>query len=290
MAAMPGFAIRNIVASTSGRRVLLGAFENDVVLHDLSSGRTSEAFKTTFDAGGNRLALSDELDIAIAGAYYRHGVAAYSGRTHELLWRRADVKKVQTITLSRDGETAYCGLEAGPLAVLDVRTGEMLRTIRGARSAHESAFDDASLLETRPLQVVDRSGKRICTITLGSFATLSAAFAPNVVCISEAAGPVRCIRLRDGLEVWRYRPPNGAHVLTLAYDARRECISGVEWPFEKGGAKRLKSWRCSDGEAVSEHVIGEPSEECFALSGGVLVLADGRVLDTATSEQVAEIA
>jgi hypothetical protein len=74
IAAMLGFAIRNLAASSSGRRVLLGAFESKVAIHDLVSGRTSETFETTYDAGGSRLALSDELDVVLAGAYHRHGI------------------------------------------------------------------------------------------------------------------------------------------------------------------------------------------------------------------------
>lgn len=69
-----------MVSSSTGRRVVFGAFEHSVVVMDLVSGALSPVLETTFDFGGKRLALSDELDGLLAAAYHVHGLGFYSVR------------------------------------------------------------------------------------------------------------------------------------------------------------------------------------------------------------------
>lgn len=286
---MLGFRIRNIVASTTGDRVLVGAFARTVAIHDLVRGVTSDPFETTFDAGGDRLALSDPLEGIIAGAYNEHGLALYSVATRASLWR-TPMAHVQSITLSSDGRIAYCGVEEGPLTVIDVASGRVLRKINGAKAVHESDIDRVALVDSAQPHLVDASGRRLCGFGRTTFAILDVAFGPQLLCISESTGPVRCLRVGDGSEAWRYDPGRGRHVLTLGYDRERDCFLGVEWPYQNGGPKSLKRWSASSGGVEAEHQIGEPMTECFALSGRLLVLADGRILDTRSGEQTGAIA
>lgn len=279
---MLGFEGRHAVSSSTGRRALLGAFKESVVVQDLLTGVCSAAVETTFDFGGDRLALSDELDGVVAAAYHVHGLALYGCTSGREQWRRKDLKKVQRITLSRDGLTAYCGREGSSLEVVDLRTGNTKRTIRGARGLYESAFDGVQFLDATNPKLVNDAGQRLFSVRRETFAFLDISFAPGLLVVSEAGGAVRCIEIASGKERWRYKPRTGRHVLHLGYRDAEPSLLGVEWQFERGGAKRLMRWSLDNGDVLESLLLGEPADCCFGLSGEVIVLSSGDVLPTST--------
>ena len=190
--------------------------------------------------------------------------------------------KVQSIALSRDGLTAYCGREGASLAVVDLRTGETTRTVRGARALHDSRYDEVQFLDgTRP-QLLNSAGGRRFFVERTTFALLSVTFAPGLLGLSESGGPVRCVDIGTGQERWRYQPQAGRHVRSLGYHEAEPSLLGVEWPFERGGAKRLLRWSLDGGAVIDSLDLGEPVDCCFGLAGEVIVTADGGVLDSAT--------
>jgi len=277
-----GFEGRHAVSSSTGRRALLGAFKGSVVVRDLLTGACSQPVETTFDFGGNRLALSDELDGVVAAAYHVHGLAFYRCTNGREQWRRKDIKKVQRITLSRDGLTAYCGREGSSLAVVDLQTGQTKRTIRGARAIHDSSFDAVQFLDATNPQLLDDAGQRLFLVHRESFAFLDISFAPGLLVVAEANAAVRCIEIGSGNERWRYQPKNGRHILHLGYRDSEPSVLGVEWQFERGGAKRLMRWSLDSGDVLESLLLGEPADCCFGLSGEVVVLSNGDVLPTST--------
>jgi hypothetical protein len=269
------------VASSTGRRALLGAFKHSVVICNLETGACSNRLETTFDAGGHRLALSDELDGVLAGAYDVHGLAFYCCETRRERWRRKDIKKIQRLTLSRDGLTAFCGREGSLLVVIDLCNGETKHTIRGAHALYQSSFDAVQFLDASRPQLLDGAGERMFFVARETFAFLDVSFAPGVLVTSEAAGPVRCIETSTGKERWRYQPKPGRHVLHIGYRKSDFSLLGVEWPFEKGGGKKLIHWSLTSGEPADSRILGHPVDCCFGLDGEVIVFADGQVLATA---------
>jgi hypothetical protein len=279
------FEGHNVVASSTGRRVLLGAFERSVVVVDLKTGKPSKKLETTFDAGRHRLALSDEVDALIAAAYHLHGLALYCCKTGREQWRRKDVKKVQRISLSRDGLTAYCGREGVSLALVDLRSGETTRTVRGARALYDSKFDPLQFVDAKYPQLLHDDGRRKLPIERTAFAFLDVCFAPGLLLLSEAGGPVRCLEAATGRDLWRYQPRTGRHVLHLGYQDSGRCVLGVEWPYVEGGAKRLIRWSTKDGTMIDSIILGQPADCCFGLDGEVIVLADGRVVSTAPTNK-----
>jgi hypothetical protein len=274
------FEGRNAVASSTGQRVALGAWEHSVVVVDLATGLSSKRLETTFDSGGDRLAISDELNSLIAAAYYKYGLASYCCATGRERWRRKDIQKVQQISLSRDGLSAYCGREGASLAVVDLRNGSTTRMVRGARAMRDSRFESVKFLDTRTPQLVDDDLRRRWSLRRTTFAFLDVCFAPGLVLLSEAGGPVRCIDIEGGEEQWRYTPKEGRHVLHLGYHEAARCLLGVEWPYVEGGAKRLIRWSPLDGTVLDSMILGQPADCCFALRGEVIVLSDGRVVST----------
>ena len=267
-----------IVPSSMGSRVLLGAFERAVIIQDLATGDRSAPFDTTFDFGGERLALSDEINGIVAGAYYAHGLAFYCGNTGKELWRRKDIKKVQHVTLSRDGKTAYCGREGSALAAIDLITGESIRSIRGVRSLHESKYDSVKFLDGSSPQVLSDSGKRRFKVESSTY--IDVAFSPGLVFLSECAGALRCMDISTGKERWHYRPESGSHVLKVSFCSADQTLLGVEWPYEIGGDSRLIRWSLESGTILDSTQIATAREFCFGLDGHVLASTTGRIMAT----------
>lgn len=282
----PSLDAYHVIASSTGNRVLFGAMHSDVAIGDLETGTLSENIRTTFDAGGRRLALSDQLNGILAGAYHVHGLALYRCSTGHEVWRLKDIKKVQIVTLSPDGRMAYGGREGLPLVVVNLEKGKIVenhvsRTIRGVRSWRDSPFDQASFADgaTPRLLVKDRKH----SVKKTTFAFLSAAFAPGLLSLSEAGGPVRCFDIRDGSEKWRYRSPGSGHVVTLAYRERPAAFVGIEWPLRGDTSpQRLLQFSLEDGRVIEAFDIGNPVGACFARSGLFAVTTAGDVIDTCT--------
>ena len=67
-----------------------------------------------------------------------------------------------------------------------------------------------------------------------SFAVLDAAFSPDALCLTEAAGVVRCVDLELGIERWRYVPPKSHHLIFLSYNHADHSFYGTQWMYESG--------------------------------------------------------
>ena len=282
---MFGFPARHVVESSTGTRVLFGAFEHSVAVYDLVRGTRSRTTHTTFDFGGYRLALSDELDGIVAGAYTAFGLALYQVSTGDEVWRRRDIKKIQHISLSRDGLSAYCGVAESSLVAVDLRTGETITKVRGAAGVHDSRYDTVQFVDVTRPRVLGRAGELRFLVDRTTWAFLDVAFAPGIMLLAEAGGPVRSIDLATGHEKWRYKPPQGSHVLRLGYRGKAPCVLGVECSYIDGGASHLIELSLDDGHLQYAADIGEARDSCFALAGSVLVTAEGQIIDTTTGAQ-----
>jgi hypothetical protein len=142
-------------------------------------------------AGGHRLALSDQLNGILAGAYHVHGLAFYRCSTGHEIWRLKDIKKVQVVTLSHDGRIAYCGRESLPLAVINLEKGKIVAImsveVRGVRWWQDSPFDQIGFVDGAKPHMLAKDRRYFVKRT--TFAFLSAAFAPGLLSLSESGGP-----------------------------------------------------------------------------------------------------
>jgi len=270
-----------LAAAESAPRVVAAEFEHRVVVWDLSTSTRVSSFDTILDFGGSRLVLSPDGSRCIAGAYHRHGIACYHADTGRLIWQRKDLKKLQYLTLSANGERAFCGLGTGPCAVLDIATGTDIERWRGVRRVLESQFQPWLLLDkpNRDLEVREFTGKTIARFPRETFGMLAAVFGPTTICLSESGGPVRVLDPLRQLELWRYTPAKGAHVLGVSYVEALASFVGVEWPFERGGPKRLLAWEQPHSPRVVAD-LGTVPEFAFNAAGRQLLLSDGRLIDT----------
>jgi WD40 repeat protein len=275
-------SVRHVVPSSTGNRVIFAAFKHDVEVWDLGTRRMVGTFATGFDFGGRRLALSDTADLLLAGAYSDAGLTAHTTDTGEIRWIRRELRKVQVLFSSADGERLYCGREGFPCEVLSIATGVTLERIRGTKWVLDSPWEAVSLFERfRPL-VRDAAGRKRFHIARETFAMLDAVFAPGRLVISESGGSVRCVCSSDGREQWRYRPHEGHHVLSLTYRPDDDAVIGVEWPYVHGGSSTMLSWNGMTGACTRRIDLGPDVSVAhgFCQRGMSLVTPTRRVLST----------
>jgi hypothetical protein len=278
--------IRHLAVADRTNRVAAARFERTVAIWDLETRQRLSVFDTILDFGGRRLALSSDGSRCVAGAYRVHGVACYTTEDGRLLWQRRELKRVQRITISPDGSRVFCAFEDAPCAVLDAQSGDTLERWRGVRRVVCGPFAPLYLCQGNGYEIRGDFDVILTRLHPESFGLLNAAFGPDVVCLTESAGPVRAFGSIDGIERWRHRPPPRHHVLDVAFRSGRNDFLGVQWNYQAGGPYELYCWDAQTGD--SQHVVSFEPVATFAFCNGgdALLLADGRLLDTNTGQVV----
>jgi hypothetical protein len=136
-------------------------------------------------------------------------------------------------------------------------------------------------VQLRPL-VRAATGRKRFHIARETFAMLDAVFAPGRLVISESGGSVRCVSSSDGSELWRYRPHEGHHVLSLTYRPDDDAVIGVEWPYVHGGSSTMLSWHRMTGACTTRIDLGPDVWHAhgFCQRGTSIVTPTRRVLST----------
>ncbi len=276
--------------SIAGKRplVALAAFEKSVEVWDYASGERVAAFETILDFGGSRLALSLSGDRLLAAAWERHGLACYDTQSGRCVWQRRDLKKVQRITRSRDGTTAYCGIEGRPCLGIAIADGRETGSYRATRKRVESPYSDVAVLERATPEVLGPGEVRRFRLE-GTRSVLSWAIGPQSLLLSEMGGAIRCIALASGDELWRHSPPPGTHFLELAYSGQSRGFLGVSWSYERGGPRELAWLDADTGEIQNRLDLGLAAEVEFSPDGRILVSSSGAVYDTSQGSLVGRI-
>lgn len=280
--------IRHIATSYDGRLIAVAEFERFVQIWDFESQRRVADFETTLDFGGSRIAISRDGQHCAIGAYYVHGIALYETKDGQEVWRRKDLKKVQTIRISIDGERLLCGFEGKSFEPLNLITGRSKPPLRGVKDVCESAYDELMVVDKkgRDFRLVDKEYKKVATVPRTTFAALDFAFAPQKLCVAESGGSIRCCDTQTGKQLWQHNPGKGVHALKLTYNEATQMFAAIIWPYEKGGEHRLVSLTPGQGKAVREVVINGAHEFAFCSRGSTLVTSDGKIRSTGTGDVV----
>src|SRR5262245_47240900 len=99
---------RSSASATTGPLVAVGSVDSSVCVIRVADNRRYDLPGVSYDFGGNRLALDPKSGTLFSGAYYNTGVAAYEIETGNQLWRRRDLKKLQTIAHDSRDAVVYC--------------------------------------------------------------------------------------------------------------------------------------------------------------------------------------
>jgi outer membrane protein assembly factor BamB len=278
-----------MAVSPNGQLAAAVGLGPEVFVWDLAGRRETGSFKSIFEFGGRRLAISD-TGLVVAAAYHRQGIACYDSTSGSLVWSRKDLTKVQRVSMSASSQFVYVCFDERPCKVLWTSSGYTAFNIRGARMAFDSAYGPVALLDKKIPQIASQPGwKGSFNIDRFSFAILDASFSPSEVAITESGGPVRGFDLSTGRERWRYQRP-GCHIRRVAYSDRLSAFFGVEWSYRRSGNYTLIR---IDSES------GEPSEVCnlgpgltaeFCLGADAVLKSDGDVVDVASGASIGAIA
>src|SRR5262249_36325207 len=273
--------IRHFASSWSGSVIAAAEFERTVHVWDVAAERHLATFPTIMDPGGTRLAVTPDGKTCIAAAYHVEGIAGYAASTGTEVWRRKDRKKTQTLRVSLDGGRVYACFDNRSCQVLNRETGKTIETWAGVRDVWESPYEPVMLLEKRPLVLQTPDERKIANIPAESFAVLSAAFGPGLVCVSESGGPLRCLNTKTGAERWRFQE-KGQHFLELSFAEQAQVFVGICWPYERGGSFRLLRFDPQTGVVSVAAELGKAGRFEFCLRGTRLLSSDGSVMDSAT--------
>lgn len=148
----------------------------------------------------------------------------------------------------------------------------------GIKAVFDDPYSNLLLLETRKRGYLLQGTNKVRIPNL-SFALLDVAFSPNRVCVTESAGPVRCLDCESGLELWRYDPPRHSHVLQLRYRPADQLFYGVQWEYETGSSRALIRFAGEDGKSCELCQL-DSWYEAFCLNGDAVVTSRGDLIST----------
>jgi len=273
------------VVSAASYTGVYPTFRGKAQIWNWSTGEHVSQFPTVFDGCG-RHAISPNGEL-YATANWRKGknagVACYDTRTGERIWHREDLRQVQGIRFSAQGDKVWCCVEVRPAHCLDSGTGSILAKLRNVDDVVESPYSDLVLHSRRNADylIVGRKTKAFPRL---SSSMSDAVFSADSLCLAEHVGPVRCLDSESGQERWRYLPPQGFHVIALSHQAD-ESFYGYLFGYASPRAALLR-FSPNDGTCtelcsydLSKRYGGDFGEGVFVTgTGEVLSLVDGQVL------------
>jgi hypothetical protein len=256
------------------------------------TGERLSEFPTVFD-GMNRHAMSPNGELYVAANWRKGkngGAACYNTRTGEKIWHRQDLRQVQGIRFSANGDKVWCRVEARPVHCLDAGRGTSLGAIRNVDDVVESPYSDLALHGRRRADyfLVGDTTKTIPRITPGRMS--DAAFSSDALCLAEYSGPVRCIDCETGRERWRYLPPQGFHVIKVSYQTDHSfygLLFGFEVPEtalirfspDQGTCTEIGRYSLLKRYGGVRYGGGDFGDGAFVTATGhVVSLSDGQVL------------
>ena len=90
-------AIRHLSSISTSTVFAAAEFEQKVHLFEKGKQTIQRSIDTHLDFGGNRIQIIPEKNILITGAYNRFGLEAYNLATGDLVWKRKDLRKLQSV-------------------------------------------------------------------------------------------------------------------------------------------------------------------------------------------------
>lgn len=272
--------IHHVATSWAGDHVAVADPQGHVQVWNMRKAQRLSSFETTMDSGGRRLAINRLGTICFAGAYQRHGIAAYDTQTGEQRWRRKDLKKVQKLRASLDGCRLFCGFENRDFLILDESDGQSLEAISRAIDVWESPYQSIVTVVQHGRDYSVRTLENVPIISLPrtTFASLDFAYGPQSLCISESTGPTTNFDMSNGEIRWKFDPGKGNHVLRLAYIEDQHKFAAITRSYEKSAGLILHTIDAETG-TVTE-IASVEGTLSFCSRGSRLLTADGNLYNT----------
>lgn len=262
--------------------------EGRLTIYDLESGGLTRDFTVQYDPGGERLALSRNSLFCFVGCYKVHGLAAYSAQSGEELWRRRDLKAVQSVVAFPFDDVVFCGRQDLSGHLLCARTGKTIEKPRSVKEVYPSPFTTHVLVSAGTLDLHSPFGKRIGKIERTTFAVLDCCFSDSEILITESGGSVRCIDL-DSLELlWTHKPKPSSHFVRLCFSQALRCFVGIWFSNDSRDPVRIVHFERGTGTVLREIPLSGPANQKFCLAGSMVFTQDCRLISIETGEVMRE--
>ncbi|MBX3243089.1 MAG: hypothetical protein KF685_01320 [Acidobacteria bacterium] len=276
--------IRTIAATNNGNRFAVAEFNTKVQVWDLTAGLI-RIFATDFDAGNNRLSISEDGKYLIVGGYKVNTVTAFDIDSGKQLWQRKDLKKCGSVKiLNKLDNRVFINMEKQGTHILDIKTGNTIDKLRGVEFYYENPNANIDLLEkATSFSLKDRTqSKTIKNSPKITFAILDVAFSKDKIVCTYSGNPLAAISTTNFDTIWATKVVG--HFLEIEYSKELDKILGVRWEYEKGSPKFLCYIDINTGKVEKEINIGEPIETEFLKQGSLMLTSQGKLYSTFTGQ------
>jgi hypothetical protein len=113
---------------------------------------------------GTRIALNGDVSSCFVGCYNVYGIACYSLPDGKEVWRRKDLKLVQSVLSLDFQKFVFCGRETGAAHLLDAKSGETVEKLNGVEGVFGSPFDETVIVNRRSLELHRPFGKKLWSL------------------------------------------------------------------------------------------------------------------------------
>lgn len=173
-------------------------------------------------AGGPRHTLSRDETVCLAGCYDAYGIAGYSIPEGREIWRRKDLKSVQTVEPFYDNDFVFCGREKGAAHLLNSQTGETVEQFAGIKVLYASPTDSSVVLGGKRLELQRPFGRKIASLKGDGFIR-QAVFSKSSVLL-DGFEEVRCVDLMSGDLMWALKPYDKVRHGAFCWSNARSCF------------------------------------------------------------------
>jgi len=175
---------------------------------------------------GTRLALSHDEKMCFVGCYDAYGIAGYAIPDGKEVWRRKDLKSVQSVQALAAYDLVFCGRETGAAHLLHARTGETAEKLNGVKDIYGSPFDKSVIVDGRSLEFHRPFGVKKATIKRAGRVLRQCSFSRTEVIVSES-GALRCFDLESQELLWTHIVPEGANYVRFQSLPDQQCFVSV---------------------------------------------------------------
>lgn len=285
----PANRIHELDAPFDGPRIVGACSNGRVAVCDLRTRKCVATFSTIFGSGGRRIAIHPGGHVCAAASYKQGAVAIYNADSGQLLNLKKGMKHAQTVSYSPDGALLYGTGDGFSTVALDSESLEEVARYPHLKDVYCSPYEELDAMgrggERGSIEIRRRGGEKISSARRTTFGILSIAFAPGRLCVSESGGPVRCLEVETGREVWRHDPEPNSHFLSLAYSPSLSAYFGIWWNYRFGSPRLLVRFDPETGDA-HEVARSDPGwiSPVFCDRSSILVSAEGDIVDLATGK------
>jgi hypothetical protein len=110
---------------------------------------------------GLRIALSGEGRSCFVGCYDVYGIGCYLLPDGKEVWRRKDLKSVQSVLSFDFQKLVFCGRETGAAHLLDAKSGDTVEKLNGVEHCFGGLSNEIVIINRRSLELHRPFGKKL---------------------------------------------------------------------------------------------------------------------------------